>query len=302
MSLPGPTSAPSGNSRGGAEAATFEGLGFDGAWSFEAGHDPFVPLILASQTTERIELGTAIAVAFARTPMLSAHMAWDLQTLTGGRFVLGLGTQIKPHIEKRYGMPWSKPAARMREYVHAVRTVWDCWMTGDKLDFRGDFYSYTLMPPLFRPPPLPVPFPEIYLAGVGPQMMKVIGEVADGFFVHPFHSPEFLQAETLPALANGSVDAGRSEDAVHVDHHGYTDLQPELNTMSKQGRWDEMTALIDDELLETLAVTGTPAEVGATIAARNSFADRTTMMFYGPQPSADELAEVVSSIREAGPK
>ncbi len=340
MSLPAPGSGSGDRDRvGGAEAASFEQLGFDGAWSFEAGRDPFVPLILASQTTERIELGTAIAVAFARTPMMSAHMAWDLQTLTGGRFILGLGTQIKPHIEKRYGMPWSKPAARLREYVQAVRTIWDCWATGDKLDFRGEFYSHTLMPPFFRPPPLPGPAPEIYLAGVGPHMMKVIGEVADGFFVHPFHSPEFLQAETLPALVAGSVDAGRGEAAVDIacltivamgsdeatltnardkakaqlafygstpayagvlDHHGYADLQPELNTMSKQGRWAEMTALIDDDLLEILAVTGTPAEVGATIAERNSFADRTTMMFYGPQPSNEELAEVVSAIGQAG--
>jgi probable F420-dependent oxidoreductase len=293
---------------------------------------------LASQTTERIELGTAIAVAFARTPMVSAHTAWDLQTLTGGRFILGLGTQIKPHIEKRYGMPWSKPAARLREYVEAVRSIWACWTTGDRLDFRGEFYSHTLMPPLFRPPPLQVAVPEIYLAGVGPHMMKVIGEVADGFFVHPFHSPEFLRAETLPALASGSIGAGRADDAVDVacltivamgadgeslakardkakaqlafygstpayagvlEHHGYADLQPELNTMTKQGRWKEMTSLIDDELLEILAVSGTPTEVGTTIATRNSFADRTTMMFYGPQPSPDDLAEVASSIRTA---
>ncbi len=346
MSLSGPGGTEAGvgggadGGGGGNEAANFENMGFDGAWSFEAGHDPFVPLVLASQTTERIELGTAIAVAFARTPMMSAHMAWDLQTLTGGRFILGLGTQIKPHIEKRYGMPWSNPAARMKEYVEAVRAIWDCWMTGDKLDFRGDFYQHTLMPPLFRPPPLSVAVPQIYLAGVGPHMMKVIGEVADGFFVHPFHSPEFLQAETLPALTAGAVGAGRSEDAVAIacltivamgsteealtkarhkakaqlafygstpayagvlDHHGYTDLQPELNTMSKQGRWQEMTALIDDDLLEALAVTGTPAEVSAAITSRNSFADRTTMMFYGPQPSDDELAEVAASIREAQP-
>lgn len=334
-SLTGPTPSTSATRGGGAEAARFEELGFDGAWSFEGGHDPFVPLVLASQTTDRIELGTAIAVAFARTPMMSAHMAWDLQTLTDGRFILGLGTQIKPHIEKRYDMPWSKPTARMGEYVMAVRAIWDCWMTGDKLDFRGDFYTNTLMPPLFRPPPLQTSVPKIYLAGVGPHMMKVIGEVADGFFVHPFHSPEFLQAETLPALAAGSAAGGRAEDAVDIacltivamgsdeeslakarnkakgqlafygstpayagvlEYHGYADLQPELNTMTKQGRWSEMADLIDDELLEIIAVTGTPGEVGATIGSRNSFADRTTMMFYGPQPSSEALHEVVSAI------
>lgn len=321
---------------GGEEAAGFEAMGLDGAWSFEAGHDPFVPLTLASQTTSRIELGTAIAVAFARTPMLSAHIAWDLQMLTEGRFILGLGTQIRPHIEKRYGMAWSKPAERLREYVHAVRAIWGCWSTGDKLDFRGDFYTHTLMPPFFSPGPLDVAAPKIYLAGVGPHMMRTIGEVADGFFVHPFHTPQFLAAETLPALAAGAETAGRPADAVDVacltivamgtdeasladarlkaraqlafygstpayagvlDHHGYGDLQPELNTMSKQGRWREMTDCIDDDLLDLVAVSGSPGEVGRKIAARNTFADRTTMMFYGPQPSPDAIAEAVAAAR-----
>ena len=144
----------------GEEAARFERIGLDGAWSFEGNHDPFVPLTLASQTTERIELGTAIAVAFARTPMMAAHIAWDLQALTGGRFVLGLGTQIRPHIENRYGMPWSKPAARMREYVGAVRAIWDCWTTGEPLDVRGEFYTHTLMAPFFSPGPLDGPAPR----------------------------------------------------------------------------------------------------------------------------------------------
>ena len=141
---------------GGEEAAGFEAMGLDGAWTFEAGHDPFIPLTLASQTTSRIELGTAIAVAFARTPMLSAHIAWDLQTITEGRFILGLGTQIRPH----------KPAERLRAHVHAVPAIWDCWSTGDKLNFRGDFYSRTLMPPFFNPGPLDVAAPPIYLVDV----------------------------------------------------------------------------------------------------------------------------------------
>jgi probable F420-dependent oxidoreductase len=320
---------------GGSEAAEFEHIGLDGAWSFEGNHDPFVPLTLASQTTQRIELGTAIAVAFARTPMMAAHIAWDLQALTGGRFILGLGTQIRPHIEKRYGMPWSKPAARLKEYVDAVRTIWDCWSTREPLEFRGEFYTHTLMPPFFRPEPLDGPAPRIYLAGVGPHMMHTIGEVADGFFVHPFHSPEFLRAVTLPALAAGSVAAGREPDAVDIacltivamgedeaslaeartkaraqlafygstpayagvlEHHGYQDLQPELNTMSKQGRWRDMTSLIDDDLLDLLVVSGSPAEVGRAVANRNTFADRTTMMFYGPAPSSEAIAETVAAI------
>ncbi len=321
---------------GGEEAAAFEAMGLDGAWSFEGNHDPFLPLTLASQTTHRIELGTAIAVAFARTPMLSAHIAWDLQALTGGRFVLGLGTQIRPHIEKRYDMAWSKPAERMREYVHAIRAIWNCWSTGDELDFRGDFYTNTLMPPFFSPGPLDVPAPKIYLAGVGPRMMGTIGEVADGFFVHPFHTPEFLAAETLPGLAAGAAVADRTvaevdiacltivamgsdeptlADARHkaraqlafygstpayrgvLEHHGYGELQPELNAMSKRGQWREMTDRIDDELLDLIAVSGSPQEVGRKIAARNAFADRTTMMFYGAPPSPEEITEAAEAAR-----
>lgn len=324
--------------RSGREAAEFEAMGLDGAWSFEAGHDPFIPLTLASQTTERIELGTAIAVAYARTPMTAAHTAWDLQRLSGGRFILGLGTQIRPHIEKRYAMPWSKPVDRMREYVGALRAIWHCWSSGEELDFRGDFYSHTLMTPMFSPGPIEAARPPVYIAGVGPRMVHVIGEVADGFFVHPFHTPAFLEAETLPSLAAGSVAAGRSPGDVAVaclsivamgtteeelararraakgqiafygstpayagvlDHHGYEGLQPDLNAMTKQGRWREMADRIDDDLLELIAVTGTPAEVGRKIAARNAFADRSTMMFYGPHPSNESITEAVAAARTA---
>ncbi|MEL7206671.1 MAG: TIGR03617 family F420-dependent LLM class oxidoreductase, partial [Actinomycetota bacterium] len=171
------------------EAATFEAIGLDGAWSFEGNRDPFIPLTMAADTTSTLELGTAIAVAFARTPMTLAHTAWDLQQLTEGRFILGLGTQIKPHITKRYGMPWSAPAARMREFVQALRAIWDSWTTGERLDFRGEFYTHTLMTPFFSPPRAEVTPPPVYVAGVGPKMMRTIGEVADGFFVHPFHTP-----------------------------------------------------------------------------------------------------------------
>jgi len=316
------------------EAAEFEEIGLAGAWSFEGNHDPFIPLTLATQTTERIDLGTAIAVAYARTPMIAAHTAWDLQQLSGGRFILGLGTQIKPHIEKRYGMPWSRPAARMREYIGALRAIWHSWSTGDPLDFRGDFYTHTLMPPFFSPGPLEVEPPKIYVAGVGPHMVKAIGEAADGFFVHPFHTPDFLLAETLPALATGAEAAGRSPDDVDIAcltivamgtndeelsvardkaraqvafygstpayagvlaHHGYDQLQPELNAMSKQGQWKEMTARIDDDLLDLLVVSGSPAEVGRRIAERNAFADRSTMMFYGPAPARESIAEAVAA-------
>lgn len=320
----------------GVEASGFEEMGLDGAWSFEASHDPFIPLTLASQTTDRINLGTAIAVAYARTPMTMAHSAWDLQQLSGGRLVLGLGTQIKPHIEKRYGMPWSKPAARMREYVAALRAIWQSWQTGDRLDFRGEFYTHTLMTPFFSPGPAEAGPPPIYVAGVGPQMMRAIGAVADGFFVHPFHTPDHLAAETLPALAAGAAETGRDPGRIVVscqtivamgtteeelatarakaksqlafygstpayrgvlDHHGYDELQPELNTMSKQGRWREMADLIDDELCDLIAVTGAPAEVGRALAERNRFADRSTLMFYGATPSSESVVEAITTAR-----
>lgn len=324
----------------GQEASDFESLGFDGAWSFEANHDPFIPLTLASQRTERIELGTAIAVAFARPPMTMAVTAWDLQRLSGGRFILGLGTQIKPHITKRYDMPWSKPAARMKEYIEALHAIWHSWDTGDRLDFRGEFYSNTLMPAFFNPGPNrnadgeTLPRPKVYVAGYGPLMVGAIGQVADGFFVHPFHSPEFLAAETLPALAAGAAAADRPVADIEVaclnivamgstdaalakarrkakeqvafygstpayagvlDHHGYEGLQAELNTMSKQGQWQEMANRIDDDLFDLIVISGTPAEVGGRVAARNGFADRTSLMFYGPTPTREELVEMVSA-------
>ncbi|MCB0992462.1 MAG: TIGR03617 family F420-dependent LLM class oxidoreductase, partial [Acidimicrobiales bacterium] len=165
-------------------AAAQEANGYDGLWTIETSHDPFLPLALAAEATERVELGTSIAVAFARNPMLLANIGWDLQTLSGGRFVLGLGSQIKPHITKRFSMPWSAPAARMREMVLAVRAIWDSWLTGDKLDFRGDFYTHTLMTPMFSPNPSDIAQfgpPKIFLAGVGPLMTEVAGEVCDGF-------------------------------------------------------------------------------------------------------------------------
>jgi len=316
------------------EAAAFERMGLAGAWSFEAAHDPFIPLALATQSTENIDLGTAIAVAYARTPMMAATSAWDLQRLSGGRFILGLGTQIKPHIEKRYGMPWSKPAARMKEYVGALRAIFQAWESGEPLNFRGEFYTHTLMPPFFRPGALHGPPPALFIAGVGPRMVRTIGEVADGFFVHPFHTPEFLAAETLPALAEGAAAGGRTGDQIEIaaltivamgtndeeladarrkaraqvafygstpaysgvlEHHGYPDLQSELNVMSKQGQWRQMSERIDDDLLDLLVVSGTPTEVGRTVAERNTFADRSTMMFYGPAPSDESIAEAVAA-------
>ncbi len=319
--------------RSGEEAALLEAQGFAGAWSFEGQHDPFIPLVLAAERTESIELGTAIAVAFARNPMTTAYLAQDIQALSKGRFILGLGTQIKPHIEKRFSQPWSKPVERMREFVLALRAIWSAWAEGTRLEFRGEFYTHTLMTPMFVPP-LPFGSPPIFLAGVGARMVEMVGEVADGFFVHPFHSKAFLEAETLPALRRGlSKAAGRTEASLTVscqtivalgsndaevetarqkargqisfygstpaykgvlEHHGHPELQPELNRLSKQGKWRDMMGLIDDALFDELAVSGTPTQVAARLRTRNGFADRTTLMLY----NETQREAVVDIVRE----
>jgi probable F420-dependent oxidoreductase len=319
----------------GSAAKKLEALGFDGGFSFEGPHDPFLPLVDAARSTERLELGTAIAVAFARNPMTCAQQANDLQLLSGGRFILGLGTQIEPHIVKRFSMPWSKPAARMREFVLAIKAIFHSWETGERLGFRGEFYSHTLMTPFFDPGPNPHGAPPVFLAGVGPRMVEVCGEVADGFFVHPLHTPEYLRAVTLPALEKGTATAGRDPGSCQIscqtivclgsndeeverarqkargqvsfygstpayrgvlDHHGHEDLQPKLNRMSKEGKWREMMAEIDDELLDRIAVSGTPAEVARRLRERNDFATRSMLIVYD-EAGGDAVADLLAAAR-----
>ncbi len=193
-----------------------EAVGYDRAFSFEAKHNPFIPLAVAGEHTSSIELGTAIAIAFARTPMTLANAAWDLQTLTGGRFTLGLGSQIRPHIEQRYGMPWSRPAARMRELVLGIRAIFAAWQDGAPLSFAGEFYTHTRMIPAFDPGPNPFGPPPIFTAGFGPRMTAVAGEVADGFLVHPVNSRRSLQELTIPAIAEGAGRVGRSAAEIQV--------------------------------------------------------------------------------------
>lgn len=193
-------------------AAAQEAAGYDGLWTAETAHDPFLPIALGAQSTSTVELGTSIAVAFARNPMLLANLGWDLQTLTGGRFILGLGSQIKPHITKRFSMEWSKPAARMREMIQAVRAIWHTWETGDKLEFRGEFYTHILMTPFFTPDASDIAGfgpPKIFLAGVGPLMTEVAGEVCDGFICHGFTTERYLREVTIPALDKGRAKAGK---------------------------------------------------------------------------------------------
>jgi probable F420-dependent oxidoreductase len=203
----------------GAQAAELEAGGYSGAWTAETSHDPFLPLLLAAEHTSEIELGTSIAVAFARNPMTLANLAWDLQAYSQGRFILGLGSQIKPHITKRFSMPWSQPAARMRELILAIRAIWDAWLTGGRLDFRGDFYSHTLMTPFFAPNPADLDgfgVPRVFLAGVGERMTEVAGEVADGFLCHGFTTERYLREVSIPALERGRSTAGKTMDGFEI--------------------------------------------------------------------------------------
>ncbi len=202
-----------------AAAKEVEAAGYSGGWTAETSHDPFMPLLVAAEHTETLELGTSIAVAFARNPMTLANTAWDLQYFSKGRFVLGLGSQIKPHITKRFSMEWSHPAPRMREMVLAIRAIWDCWLNGTKLDFRGDFYTHTLMTPFFTPDKADldgIGVPKIFLAGVGTLMTEVAGEVCDGFLCHGFTTEKYLREVTIPALARGRAKAGKTMEGFEI--------------------------------------------------------------------------------------
>ena len=206
-------------SKAGQSAKEVEAAGYSGAWTAETAHDPFLPLALAAEHTTTLEIGTSIAVAFARNPMLLANIGWDLQAFSKGRFILGLGSQIKPHIEKRFSMEWSHPAARMREMIQAIRAIWDTWENGTKLEFRGDFYTHTLMTPFFTPDRAELAgfgTPKIYLAGVGELMTEVCGEVCDGFICHGFTTEKYLREVTIPALARGRAKAGKTMEGFDI--------------------------------------------------------------------------------------
>jgi probable F420-dependent oxidoreductase len=322
----------------GPRAKALEAQGYDGLITAETAHDPFLPLAIATEHTERIELGTGIAVAFARTPMLTAYTANDLQRNSSGRFILGLGSQIKPHIEKRFSMPWSHPAPRMREYILAMRAIWAAWNDGEKLDFRGDFYQHTLMTPFFAPQPNPFGAPKVHLAAVGERMTEVAGEVADGIIIHGFTTERYVKEVTLPAVERGLARAGRSRDSFEVsgplfvvtgrdekeiaragkgtrqqiafygstpayrpvlELHGWGDLQTELNTLSKRGAWAEMGELIDDEILGTFAVVAEPERIGDELKARYAgVVDRCS--FYAPYESdSDAWRGVIEDLKRA---
>ncbi|MEX0767860.1 MAG: TIGR03617 family F420-dependent LLM class oxidoreductase [Microthrixaceae bacterium] len=314
-----------------------EQLGYDRAFSFEAKHDPFIPLAVAAEHTTQMQLGTAVAIAFARTPMTLANAAWDLQMLTRGRFELGLGSQIQQHIEQRFSMPWSQPAARMREMVVAIRAIWDAWQNDVPLNFQGDFYSHTRMVPAFNPGPNPFGLPPILLGGFGPRMTAVAGEVADGFLVHPVNTRKSLLELTLPALAKGAALAGRelaqievicvtiivtgrneaeferSREAVRTqlafygttpayqsvfELHGYGELHSELKRLARADQWGEMGALIDDDLLETIAVVGEPSQIAKKISERLAGISESVSLVNNRSPDPAHFAEVVSGLSQ----
>ena len=313
-----------------------ESLGFDGLWAAETNHDPFLALTLAAEHTERIQLGTGIAVAFARSPMTLAQTAYNLNAFAEGRLLLGLGSQIKAHITRRFSMPWSHPAARMREFVMARQAIWTAWEDGSKLDFRGDFYEHTLMTPFFDPGPNPYGAPRVFLAAVGELMTEVVGEVCDGMLCHGFTTESYLREVTLPAVERGLAKGDRNRTDIELslpsfivtgsteeemaaaadgvrqqiafygstpayrgvlEHHGWGELQTELNALSKQGRWVDMGTLIDDEMLAAFAVVAEPDAVAAGLLGRfGDVVDR--ISFYTPYKAEPGLfASTVDQLR-----
>jgi probable F420-dependent oxidoreductase len=328
---------PAGMSEIARVAKELEDVGYDGATTAETNHDPFLPLVVAAEHTEHLELGTGIAVAFARNPMTLANTAYDLQAFSKGRFRLGLGSQIKAHIEKRFSMPWSHPAPRMREMVLAIRAIWACWNGGEKLDFRGEFYRHTLMTPFFDPGPNPYGDPKILLAAVGELMTEVAGEVADGMILHGFTTERYVREVTLPALERGFAKAGKQRADFEIsgplfvvtgandqeieaaragtkqqiafygstpayrgvlELHGWGDLQDDLNRLSKQGQWVEMGDLITDDILEAFAVIAAPEDIPKALLARyGDLVDR--LSFYAPyQSDPDRWKEVLAGFKQ----
>ncbi len=314
-----------------------EALGYDGAISVDTSHDPFLPLALAAEHSSRVELITSVVIALARSPMTVAYTANDLQTLSRGRMILGVGSQIKPHIEKRFSMTWSAPAPRMREFIMALRAIWRSWNTGERLNFRGRFYQHTLMTPFFSPPPNAFGPPRVFLGALGDRMCEVAGEVADGVLLHPFTTAGYLKERQLPALGRGLAAAGRVRDSFEIgispfvvtgvdeaamdatrqatrlqiafygstpayrsvlEHHGWGEVQDGLNALSKQGRWSEMANLITDDILDTFAVQAPFDSVAGELAERYAgLADR--MSFSPPgDDDPDRRSALLKALRD----
>jgi probable F420-dependent oxidoreductase len=288
-------------------ARAAEDLGFAGLWTSETKHDAFLPLAIAANASHQIELGTSVAIAFSRSPMEMAQTSWDLQDLSAGRFVLGLGTQVKAHITRRFSMPWDRPAARLREYILALRAIWESFQTEGPLQFEGEFYRHTLMTPFFNPGPIEHPEIPLYIAGVNTRLAELAGELCEGFHVHPFHSPEYVRKTVIPAIAEGARQANRDLDQVTLatsafvitgenresateqresvraqisfyastptyrtvlEAHGWEEVGERLETMAREKKWPEMPALITDEMLAAFAIEAAPDEIGPALKER----------------------------------
>ncbi|HWK29598.1 MAG TPA: TIGR03617 family F420-dependent LLM class oxidoreductase [Solirubrobacter sp.] len=320
-------------------ARRFEAAGYDAVWAPESRHDPFLPLAVAAGPTERVRLGTSVAVAFARTPMTMAYPAWDLQLYTGGRFVLGLGSQVKAHVERRFGMPWTAPAPRMREFIAALRAIWQSWQDGTRLDWASEHYRHSLNIPTFTPEPLEHGPPPIYLAAVGPGMTRLAGEAADGLFAHAFNTATYLREVTAVELATGLARAERerasfelaapvyvatgetaearaealravraqialygSTPAYHrvLEHHGWGELARELHALSRERAWVRMGEILPDDVVHEFAIVAEPDGVAEELVRRyDGVADRVS--FHAPYTAAPELWERILADVKARP-
>jgi probable F420-dependent oxidoreductase len=309
------------------KAQRFERLGFDGVWTFEAAHDPFVPLALAAAATQRLHIGTNIAVAFGRSPFAMAQVAWDLQQASGGRFHLGLGTQVRAHVERRFSMPFDHPAARVTDYIRCLRAIWDTFQNDTRPQYEGPFYRFRLINPFFNPGPIAHPNPPVYLAGVNPRMCRAAGEVADGFHVHPMHSIGYLREVVRPALDEGARLSGRSVDdlvlyapvfavsgetqaamdaaeqevrqqiafyastpnyRVLLEYHGYESLGKELSDLMRRGELAAMPKLVPDALLEDIALVAKPADLPGKLRQRyQGILQRVSLYFPIPDEAPD---------------
>jgi probable F420-dependent oxidoreductase len=290
-------------------AKAAEKIGFDALWVSETQHSPFLPCALIAEHTQRIGLGTAIAVAFARSPVTMAYTAWDLAEASQGRFILGLGTQVKAHIVRRFGMPWPDSAVgKLREQIAALRAIWHAWSSGEALNFRGEHYKLTLMSPFFTPPPIKYPDIPVYIAGVNTGLARLAGEAADGFHVHPLHSRRYLQEVISPAIEQGASKSGRTSQDVRItvtafvvtspeedlfvrsqiafyastpsyravmDLHGWQDVAEQLSGLAANGQWGEMAGLIDDQILSAFAVRGPAGDLPSALKDKyQGIADR----------------------------
>ena len=301
--------------------------------SSETGHNPYLPLVLAAEHTEQVQLQTSIALSFARSPMDTAYIAWDLQNLSKGRLSLGLGSQVRGHIVRRFSMPWSAPAPRMREYIVALKHIWDSWQNGTKLDFAGDHYSFNLMPPFFNPGPIDNPDIQVSIAGVNPNMLRVAGEVCDGVILHSFNTPRYTREVVLPNLQLGAERTGRSIEDIQISGggfivtganeeeleknkqetksrisfyastrsyadvmktHGWDDTHEKLYRMSIDGQWNEMGAQITEEMLENFAVVGTYDEIAPKI--KSTYGRYATSVAFSMPIKGEDDEEVLLNI------